>query len=74
MWPAAVMTAYVLATRDFVPQTLPAIGAEIIAACLVYALVFVFCGISATHRQLYLSKAAELLRRRSAGHVVPEGT
>ena len=74
VWPAAVMTAYVLATRDFVPPTLPAIAAEIIAACLIYALVFVFCGISATHRQLYLSKAAELLRRRPAGHVVTEGT
>lgn len=73
-WPAAIMTAYVLATRDLIPSTLPAVAAEIAVACAVYEIVFVFFGISAKHRHLYLSKAAELVHRRPAGHVLPEGT
>src|SRR6185436_13674289 len=74
VWPAAVMAGFVLATRDLIPPTLPAVAVEIAAACAVYAVVFVFFGISATHRQLYFTKAAELLRRRTAAHPVPEGT
>ena len=73
VWPAAVMAAYVFATRDLIGPALPAILAEIAAACGVYALVFVFFGISTADRQLYLSKAIGLLRRRTAAPAVPEG-
>ena len=73
MWPALVMTAFVLATRDLVPPTLVAIGAEMAAACLVYAIVFVFFGISAVERHFYLSKARELLQRRAPAQPVAEG-
>ena len=74
IWPAAVMAVFVLATRDLIAPTLPAVAAEIAAACAVYGIVFVFFGISAKHRHLYLAKAAELVHRRAAGHVLPEGT
>jgi O-antigen/teichoic acid export membrane protein len=74
LWPAVVMASFVLVTRDFVPATLLAVAAEIAAACAVYAVVFMFFGISPTHRQLYFAKALELLRRRTPGQVVPEGT
>jgi O-antigen/teichoic acid export membrane protein len=72
-WPAAVMTAFVLATRDLIPVTLVAVAGEIMAACAVYACVFVFFGISAAHRHLYLSKATELIRRRAVRQAVSEG-
>jgi O-antigen/teichoic acid export membrane protein len=74
IWPAAIMTIFVLATRDLIAPTLLAVAAEIGAACAVYAIVFVFFGISAKHRHLYVSKAAELMHRRTAAHVLPEGT
>jgi O-antigen/teichoic acid export membrane protein len=73
VWPAGVMTAYVLATRDLVPATLVAVAAEMAVACAVYAGVFVFFGISAGQRQLYLSKIAELIRRRGTRDPVSEG-
>ncbi len=72
-WPAAVMTAFVLTTRDLIPVTLVAVAAEMSAACAIYAGVFVFFGISASQRQLYLSKATELVRRRAVRHAVSEG-
>jgi O-antigen/teichoic acid export membrane protein len=65
-WPAFVMTGFVLATRSYVPSTLLAVGAELAAACLAYAFVFVFFGIDTRERQFYLSKAQELLHRRAA--------
>jgi O-antigen/teichoic acid export membrane protein len=74
IWPAAIMTVFVLATRDLIASTLLAVAAEIGAACAVYAVVFVFFGISAKHRHLYMSKAAELIHRRAAADVLPEGT
>ena len=65
LWPAAVMTAFVLATRAMVPTTLLAVGAEMAAACLVYAVVFVTLAIDTAERRFYLAKASELLRRRA---------
>ena len=65
LWPAAVMTAFVLATRPFVPATLVAVGAEMAAACLIYAIVFVAFAIGGGERRFYLAKASELLRRRA---------
>jgi O-antigen/teichoic acid export membrane protein len=66
VWPAAVMAAFVLATRSRIGPTLAAVVAELAAACAVYAGVFVFLAISAEQRSVYLSKAAELIRRRAA--------
>ena len=73
MWPALVMTAFVVATRGFVPTTLVGVGAEMVAACLVYAIVFVFFGISGFERRFYLSKTRELLQRRTPVHTLAEG-
>jgi O-antigen/teichoic acid export membrane protein len=73
VWPAGVMTAYILATRDLVPTNLFAIGAELAMAAGIYALVFVFFGISAQQRRMYVSKAIELVQRRAPADPVPEG-
>jgi O-antigen/teichoic acid export membrane protein len=73
VWPAGVMTAYILATRDLVPTNLFAIGAELAMAAGIYALVFVFFGINAQQRRMYVSKAIELVQRRAPADAVPEG-
>jgi O-antigen/teichoic acid export membrane protein len=65
MWPAVVMTGFVLATRALVPPTLVAVGAEMGAACLVYAMVFILFAIGAVERRFYLSKSLELLGLRT---------
>ncbi len=73
IWPAAVMTAFVLLTRDLVPVTLVAVGAEMAGACLIYAAVFVYFGISAGERNFYIAKARELVQRRAPGQPIAEG-
>ena len=70
LWPAAVMTLFVLATRAMVPATLVGVGTEMAAACVVYAIVFVAFAIDTTERRFYLAKAAELLGRRAAVPIV----
>lgn len=69
-WPAAVMTAFVLATRAWIPPTLVAVGAEMATACLVYAVVFVAFAIDSSERRFYVSKILELLRRRAPVPIV----
>ena len=73
VWPASVMTLYVTATRSLVANSLAAVVVEVAAASLVYLVTFLFFGISATERQLYLSKAAELTTRWRV-QTAPEGT
>ena len=73
LWPAAVMTFFVIATRPFVPQTLVAVGVEMAAASLVYAVVFVFFGIGTVERRFYISKARELMRRPAPVQPIVEG-
>ena len=63
VWPAAVMAAFVYATRDAVPISLFAVGAEMAAAGLVYAVVFIAFGISRAERRFYLTKTFDLLQR-----------
>jgi O-antigen/teichoic acid export membrane protein len=65
VWPAAVMTGFVLATRDLVPANLFAIALELALAAAVYALMFVFFGITPHQRRMYLSKIVELIQRRA---------
>jgi len=48
-----------------VPLNLVAVGVELALAVGVYALVFVFLGISAAQRRLYLAKTLELVARRA---------
>jgi O-antigen/teichoic acid export membrane protein len=63
LWPATVMALFVFATKSMVPNALVAVAAEYGVAALVYATTFVMFGISATERQFYLGKIAELTRR-----------
>ena len=59
-WPAAVMAGYVMLTRSFVGGSLLAVGAEMVAAVLVYAITFLLVSVSATERRFYISKLSEL--------------
>jgi hypothetical protein len=44
-------------------MTLIAVGAEMAAACAIYALIFVFFGIDANQRRVYTLKAMKMLHR-----------
>ncbi len=66
LWPAVVMTLYVLATRTLVPPHLFAVAIEMMTAWTIYAAVFGFFGISGTQRHSYQLKVVELLRHRTA--------
>jgi O-antigen/teichoic acid export membrane protein len=65
LWPAAVMTAFVLATRDLVPPNLFAIALELALAAAIYGVVFVCFGLTAAQRQVYLTRIVEMLQRRA---------
>ena len=73
VWPAAVMIVFVQVTRDFVPATLIAVGAEIAAAVLVYAVTFLLFGIRPAERRFYLSKITELIGRPVPAPSLTEG-
>jgi O-antigen/teichoic acid export membrane protein len=61
LWPGAVMGAFIMATRSFVPTTLVGVGAECAAGGLVYAATFVLFSLNAVERQFYLGKLAQML-------------
>jgi O-antigen/teichoic acid export membrane protein len=74
LWPAAVMAAYVVITRPLIGASLVAVAAEMIAAVLVYAAVFLSFAVSAGERRIYFSKAIEVANLlRPAARVAPEG-
>jgi hypothetical protein len=56
LWPAAVMAAFVGLTRPFIGGSLVAVGAEMVAAVAVYAVVFVAFGLRAEERRAYMAK------------------
>jgi O-antigen/teichoic acid export membrane protein len=60
LWPAGVMTVYVVLTKPLVPSSLLAIAAEYAAAALVYAATFVLFGLSATERHFYVGRVFAL--------------
>jgi len=62
----AVMTGFVLATRDFVPTHLFAVAVELVLAAAVYTVVFVFFGLNAQQRRTYLARVLEMVQRRGA--------
>jgi O-antigen/teichoic acid export membrane protein len=64
LWPASVMTAFVVLTRPFVPVSLLAVAAQMAASTLVYALVFTMFAISAAERRVFISRFMQLSMRR----------
>lgn len=62
-WPAAVMAAWLLVARPFVPASLPAVALHAVVAGALYLALFVRWGIPARERRFFLSKAALLLAR-----------
>jgi O-antigen/teichoic acid export membrane protein len=60
LWPAGLMVVAARLMRGLAPDTLIAVGAQIAALCLVYAVTFFFFSLSADERRFYLSKALQL--------------
>lgn len=74
LWPAAVMTLFIVVTAPLVGDSLFAVGAEMIAAAGVYAVVFLFFGVSAGERRFYFAQAVECINRyRVPGKTISEG-
>jgi O-antigen/teichoic acid export membrane protein len=63
VWPAVIMTAFVLATRDYVPASLFAVGGEIALAVLIYGVVFFFFSLGAPERRFYKIQISQLTTR-----------
>jgi O-antigen/teichoic acid export membrane protein len=63
VWPAAVMVAYVELTRGLVASNLFAVGAEMAAAAMVYAVTFLLFGLTTAERRFYMSKVTQLVGR-----------
>jgi peptidoglycan biosynthesis protein MviN/MurJ (putative lipid II flippase) len=62
VWPGVVMGIFIVATRPLVPPSLVAVGAECVAAGLVYAFTFVVFSLGRVERQFYLVKLGQMLR------------
>jgi O-antigen/teichoic acid export membrane protein len=63
VWPAGVMAGFVLATRDYIPDSLLAVAAAFIVAAVIYGTTFYFFGISAQERRFYTTKLGTLTTR-----------
>ena len=61
VWPGVVMGAFILATRSLVPVNLLAVGAECVAAGLLYGATFLLFSISQVERMFYLEKLGQML-------------
>jgi hypothetical protein len=63
LWPAAVMTAFALVTRRLINPTLVMVGAQMVATVFVYLATFAMFAMSPRERQVFLSRAKELIGR-----------
>jgi O-antigen/teichoic acid export membrane protein len=74
LWPAAVMAAFVLLTAPLIGDTLIAVGAEMATAAVVYALTFLFFGVSAAERRVYFGNIMDSVNDfRLSSKAVSEG-
>lgn len=75
VWPAGVMTAFIVFTRPWVGDSLVAVGAHMIAGALVYAVTFAMLAVTPDERRFVLARVRQLLgsRRRVAVPVPSEG-
>lgn len=75
LWPAIVMTAFVLLTRGIAGSSLIAVGVHMVASTLVYALTFALLAVTPAERHFFLSRLGHLLgwRRRVPEPVPSEG-
>jgi O-antigen/teichoic acid export membrane protein len=62
IWPALLMTAFLLMARSFVADNFYSAAVQAITACLLYILIFLGLAISREERQLYLIQARQLFR------------
>lgn len=70
LWPAAVLTVWLVAVRPFVPAWLPAIALHAALAAALYLLLFVRWGLPPAERRFYVSKAAPLFARFRRAEVI----
>lgn len=66
LWPATVMTAYMVATREAVPPSLVFVVAHTVSGMVVYVLTFGFLAVRAEERRFFISRARQLIGSRRA--------
>jgi O-antigen/teichoic acid export membrane protein len=64
LWPAAIAGSLLIYTRDHLPATLPAVGAQLVLGGLTYGALFLVA-IGRAGREEYLKHAWTLIERRS---------
>jgi O-antigen/teichoic acid export membrane protein len=63
LWPVGTMAAYVLISRQMIPQSLPAVLINMGVSVCIYAATFLLLGIDAAERRFYMSKVFEVTTR-----------
>jgi hypothetical protein len=66
LWPAAVMTAFMLLTRAVVPLSLVFVVMHTVAGMLVYALIFGFFAVRPEERRFFVARIRQLIGSRRA--------
>jgi hypothetical protein len=66
LWPATVMTAFMVLTRAAVPPSLVFVVLHTIAGMLVYALTFGFLAVRPEERRFFVSRVRQLVGSRRA--------
>jgi O-antigen/teichoic acid export membrane protein len=61
VWPGAVMALFIVSTRPLIPPSLVVVGAECVAAGIVYAATFLAFSLNAVERHFYIEKLAHVL-------------
>ncbi len=67
VWPAAIVVGLLVAARGVWSPGVVAVTLELLAACLVYASLFFWCGLGREERQWIRSAVVHIWQRRSAG-------
>ena len=66
LWPAAVMTGFMLLTRPAVPPSLVFVVMHTVAGMLVYALIFGFFAVRPEERRFFIARIRQLIGSRRA--------
>lgn len=69
LWPATLMAAFMVATRDAVPPVLVYVAAHTVSGMVVYILAFGFLAVHPEERRFFLARLRQLIGSRRAVRV-----
>jgi O-antigen/teichoic acid export membrane protein len=64
LWPASVMTGFMLLTRDAIPSSLVLVVAHTVSGMLVYVLTFAFLAVWPEERRFFIARLRQLIGSR----------